>query len=76
MLIKNSGDRTARHQEKIELVVQFLSRERWSDFATINRLFGFKNHRGLYDLLNKLVTAGTLKKTPLRCLPPVEYHGG
>lgn len=62
MLIKNSGDRTARHQEKIELVLQFLSREKWSDFATLNRLFGFKNHRGLYDLLNKLVTAGTLKK--------------
>ena len=62
MLIKNSGDRAARHREKIATVLGFLGREKWSDFATINRLFGFKNHRGLYDLLNKLVTEGTLKK--------------
>lgn len=62
MLIKNSADRTARHREKIEAVLGFLRREIYSDFSTINRLFGFKNHRGLYDLLNKLVAEGGLKK--------------
>lgn len=62
MLIKNSIDRTARHREKIDAVIGFLGREKYSDFPTINRLFGFKNHRGLYDLLNKLVDDGTLKK--------------
>lgn len=62
MLIRNSGDRAARHREKIATVLGFLGREKWSDFATINRLFGFKNHRGLYDLLNGLVAAGTLQK--------------
>ena len=62
MLIKNSADRTARHREKIEAVLGFLRREIYSDFATLSRLFGFKNHRGLYDLLNKLVAEGSLKK--------------
>jgi len=62
MLIRNSGDRAARHREKTDAVTGFLLREKYSDFPTINRLFGFKNHRGLYDLLNKLVDEGTLKK--------------
>lgn len=62
MLIKDSAERTARHLEKREAVLRYLAREIWSDFATINRLFGFKNHRGLYDLLNKLVATGALKK--------------
>ncbi|ELK3374362.1 hypothetical protein RU308_004612 [Salmonella enterica] len=62
MLIRDSGERAARHQEKIETVLQYLGREKWSDFATLNRLFGFKNHRVMYDLLNKITSAGALTK--------------
>lgn len=68
MLIKNSHDRAARHQDKIDTVLRYLARESYSDFLTLNRLFGFKNHRGLYDLLNKLVTMGALKKQRLDAL--------
>lgn len=62
MLIRNSGERAARHQEKIVTVLRYLGREKWSDFDTLNRLFGFRNHRGLYDLLNKLVSTGEITK--------------
>lgn len=68
MLIKNSHDRAARHQDKIDTVLRYLARESYSDFLTLNRLFGFKNHRGLYDLLNKLGTMGALKKQRLDSL--------
>jgi hypothetical protein len=62
MLIANSEPRAARHAEKIDMVLRYLVRENYSDFATLRRLFGFKNHRGLYDLLNKLVSIGALEK--------------
>lgn len=62
MLIADSEPRAARHAEKIDILLRYLVRENFSDFATLRRLFGFKNHRGLYDLLNKLVTTGALEK--------------
>ena len=62
MLIKDSCERAARHQEKVATVLQYLGREKWSDFATLNRLFGFKNHRVMYDLLNKIVSTGAMTK--------------
>jgi hypothetical protein len=62
MLIADSEPRAARHAEKIDILLRYLVRENYSDFATLRRLFGFKNHRGLYDLLNKLVSTGALEK--------------
>ena len=64
MLIKNSRERATRHHEKMMSVLRYLAREHYSDFATLKRLFGFKNHRGMYDLLNKLVSTGAIKKEP------------
>ncbi|WP_337049920.1 MobC family replication-relaxation protein [Serratia fonticola] len=62
MLLTTHGDRRERHHEKIRILLNFLKEETYSDYQTLNFLFGFKHHKSLYDLLEKVTKMGLIQK--------------
>lgn len=61
-LITDSVSRKNREKEKVLTLLTFLKEETYSDFPTLIFLFGFKNHRGLYELLKKVTEMGLIQK--------------
>ncbi len=62
MLLMNNAERLARNHEKIRILLNFLKEETYSDFKTLMVMFGFKDHKSLYTLLNKVVKMGLVQK--------------
>lgn len=62
MLLKNNAERLERNREKIRILLKFLKEETYSDFYTLKFLFGFKNHKSMYTLLNKVENMGLIQK--------------
>lgn len=62
MLLATHGERRERHHEKIRTLLNFLKEETYSDYQTLNFLFGFKHHKSLYDLLEKVTKMGLIQK--------------
>jgi len=63
--LKTSSERRARNNEKIRILLTFLKEETYSDFQTLQLLFGFKHHKSLYDLLDKVTKMGLIQKHTL-----------
>lgn len=62
MLLATDGERRERNHEKIRILLNFLKEETYSDFKTLMLLFGFKNHKSLYTLLEKVTKMGLIQK--------------
>ncbi|AYH06822.1 MobC family replication-relaxation protein [Pectobacterium parmentieri] len=62
MLISDYRERRARSHEKIQILLNFLKEETWSDFKTLMLLFDYKNHKPLYLLLAKAIDMGFIQK--------------
>ncbi|HGF3272607.1 TPA: MobC family replication-relaxation protein [Salmonella enterica subsp. enterica serovar Newport] len=65
MLLATNSERRERNHEKIRILLNFLKEETYSDFQTLNMLFGFKHHKSLYDLLDKVTKMGLIQKHTL-----------
>ncbi|QRN37480.1 MobC family replication-relaxation protein [Pectobacterium carotovorum] len=62
MLISDYRERRERHCEKIQILLNFLKEETYSDFKTLMLLFDYKNHKPLYLLLAKAIDTGLIQK--------------
>ncbi|KFX06203.1 molybdopterin-guanine dinucleotide biosynthesis protein MobC [Pectobacterium betavasculorum] len=62
MLISDYRERRERHCEKIQILLNFLKEETYSDFKTLMLLFDYKNHKPLYLLLAKAIDMGFIQK--------------
>ncbi|MEQ9843856.1 MobC family replication-relaxation protein [Pectobacterium brasiliense] len=62
MLISDYRERRERHCEKIQILLNFLKEETYSDFKTLMLLFDYKNHKPLYLLLAKAIDIGFIQK--------------
>ncbi|WP_437214404.1 MobC family replication-relaxation protein [Pectobacterium sp. LFLA-215] len=62
MLISDYRERRERHCEKIQILLNFLKEETYSDFKTLMLLFDYKNHKPLYLLLAKATDMGFIQK--------------
>lgn len=62
MLLTTNSERRERNHEKIRILLNFLKEETYSDFQTLQMLFGFKHHKSLYDLLDKVTKMGLIQK--------------
>ncbi|MEI7374319.1 MobC family replication-relaxation protein [Dickeya chrysanthemi] len=62
MLISGYRERRERHCEKIQILLNFLKEETYSDFKTLMLLFDYKNHKPLYLLLAKAIDMGFIQK--------------
>ncbi|WJV54833.1 MobC family replication-relaxation protein [Prodigiosinella aquatilis] len=62
MLISDYRKRRARSHEKIQILLNFLKQETYSDFKTLMLLFDYKNHKPLYLLLAKAIDMGFIQK--------------
>ncbi|WP_409311341.1 MobC family replication-relaxation protein [Pectobacterium sp. B1J-3] len=62
MLISDYRERRERHCEKIQILINFLKEETYSDFKTLMLLFDYKNHKPLYLLLAKAIDMGFIQK--------------
>ncbi|KAB8306702.1 molybdopterin-guanine dinucleotide biosynthesis protein MobC [Erwinia endophytica] len=65
MLIASHSERRERNNEKIRILLNFLKEETYSDYQTLKLLFGFKHHKSLYDLLDKVTRMGLIQKHTL-----------
>lgn len=61
-LITDPASRKNREKEKILTLLMFLKEETYSDHPTLMFLFGFKEKRVLYRLLNKVTDMGLTQK--------------
>lgn len=62
MLISDPQQRKTQRENKIRCALQYLNEFIYSDFDTLKSMFGFKNHRVLYSLLNGLDNDGLISK--------------
>lgn len=62
MLLATHCERQERNHEKIRILLNFLKEETYSDYQTLRFLFGFKHHKSLYDLLEKVTKMGLIQK--------------
>lgn len=62
MLLPDATARKERNHEKIRILLNFLKEETYSDFDTLKYLFGFKAHKSLYTLLDKVTKMGLIQK--------------
>ena len=62
MLLTSAVERRDRNHEKIRILLNFLKEETYSDFSRLMMLFGFKDHKSLYTLLNKVTQMGLIQK--------------
>ncbi|CAI0844962.1 MobC family replication-relaxation protein [Serratia quinivorans] len=65
MLLTTNSERRERNNEKIRFLLNFLKEETYSDFQTLQMLFGFKHHKSLYSLLDKVTKMGLIQKHTL-----------
>lgn len=62
MLLATNRERRDRNNEKIRILLNFLKEETYSDYQTLQMLFGFKHHKSLYSLLTKVTKMGLIQK--------------
>ena len=62
MLLSTTAERRDRNHEKIRILLNFLKEETYSDYSRLKFLFGFKHHKSLYTLLDKVTKMGLIQK--------------
>lgn len=62
MLLNSAAARRDRNHEKIRILLHFLKEETYSDFSRLMMLFGFKDHKSFYTLINKVTKMGLIQK--------------
>lgn len=62
MSIPYAKDPLKRHAEKINILLNFLKEETYSEFSILMQLFKFKDYQSLYSLLRKLTADGLIQK--------------
>lgn len=62
MLLSTTAERRDRNREKIRILLNFLKEETYSDYSRLKFLFGFKHHKSLYTLLDKVTKMGLIQK--------------
>lgn len=62
MLLTSAAERRERNHEKIRILLNFLKEETYSDFSRLMLLFGFKDHKSFYTLINKVTKMGLIQK--------------